>query len=57
MGGKLTPEGQPLDKAINKGFKGYFRDLYDLYSLTAPLNTKIGAPIEPTRHILSTWIV
>ena len=57
MGGGLTPQGKPLDKAINKVFKGYLRDLYDLYYLTAPLNYKTGAPIALTRQIISTWIV
>ena len=57
MGGGLTPEGQLLDKTTNKLFKGYFHNLYDLYSLTAPLNSKTGAPIAPTRQLLFTWIV
>ena len=57
MGGGLTPEGQPLDKATNKVFKGYVCNLYYLYSLTAPLNSKTGAPIAPTRQLLFTWIV
>ena len=57
MGGGLTPEVQPLNKTTNKVFKGYLCNLYDLYSLTAPLNSKTGAPIAPTRQLLFTWIV
>ena len=57
MGGRLTPEGQPLDKAINKVFKGYFRNLYTLYSLTSHLNSKIISPIAHNSKIISTWIV
>ena len=57
MGGGLTPEGQPLDKPINKVFKGYLRNIYDLYYITDPLNYKTRAPIATTRQLLSTWIV
>ena len=57
IGDGLTSEGQPLYKAINKVFKGYFCDLYNLYSLADPLNSKTGAPIAPTGQLLSTWIV
>ena len=57
MGGGLTPEGQPLKKAINKVFNDYFRYLYEIYSISANLNYKTGAPIAPNMNILSTWIV
>ena len=57
MGGGLTPEVQPLDKATNKVFKVYLHNLYDLYYFTSPLNYKTVAPIAPTRQILFTWVV
>ena len=57
IGDGLTSECQPLYKAINKVFKGYFCDLYKLYSLADPLNSKTGAPISPTRQILSNFIL
>ena len=57
MGGKLTPEGQPLDKAIKKVFKGSLCNLYDLYFITDTLNSKNGAPIAPNRQLFSTWIL
>ena len=54
--GGLTPCGQPLDKVIKKVFKGYFRDLYDAYILSAPLTEK-GTPLAPSRQQLATWVV
>ena len=54
--GGLTPVAQPLDKVINKVFKGHFRDLYDLYILTAPIG-KTGNPKAPSIQLLATWIV
>ena len=42
MKGRLTPFGQPLEKVVNKVFKGYLRDLYDIRSLTAPVNPRTG---------------
>lgn len=54
--GGLTPETQPLDKVINKVFKGYFRDFYDEYVLNAPITEK-GNPKPPSRQLLATWVV
>ena len=51
MGGGLTPEGQPLDKMVNKIVKAYFRDLYDKYIITAELD-HLGRPQAPTRQLL-----
>ena len=53
----LTPIGQPLDKVVNKVFKGYLRDLYDIRSLTDPVSPWAGHQCPPYRQLLATWIV
>ena len=40
MTGVITPKSQPLDKIINKIWKGYFCDEYYGFILTAPVNEK-----------------
>ena len=57
MAGGITPVGQPLDKLVNKVFKGYFHDIFDKWSLTAPINAKNGIPKTPSRQLLATWVV
>ena len=34
MKGGLTPVRQPLDKVVNKVFKGYLCDIYDMWEIT-----------------------
>ena len=57
MKGGLTPVAQPLDKVVNKVFKGYLRDYYDQWSLTAPINKNTGAPLPPSRQQMTNWVV
>ena len=57
MKGGLTPVAQPLDKVVNKVFKGYLRDIYDQWSLTAPVNATTGAPMPPSRQQMASWVV
>ena len=47
MTGGITPKAQPIDEFIGKFFKGHYRDRYDMYMLSAPLNQK-GQPISPS---------
>ena len=55
--GGLTPTNQPLDKTVNRVFKGHLRDLYDQWSLTCPVNPNNGAPYPPTRQLCARWVV
>jgi len=57
MAGGITPKAQPLDVLINKVFKGYFRDLFEAWSLCAPINEKNGNPLPPSRQLLANWIL
>ena len=57
MKGGITPVGQPLDKVVNRVFKGFLKDLYDLWLLTAPVNEKTGAPVPPSRQQCANWVV
>ena len=48
---------QPLDVLINNFLKGFFRDLFEEWSLNAPTNPKTGHPLAPSRQLLAQWIV
>lgn len=56
MGEGITPVSQPIDRFIGKIFKGYHRDFYDFYMLSAPYNDKCQ-PISPTRQLCARWVV
>ena len=54
MKGGLTPEAQPPDRVVAKVFKDVLRELYDRYTLTAPVNPTTGAPHAPSRQQIPT---
>ena len=57
MKGVLTPVIKFCDKVMNKVFKGYLYDIYDLWALTYLINTATVAPHPPTRKKCATWVV
>ena len=57
MKDRLIPVGQTLDKVVNKVFEGYFRDIYDMWALTSPINTETGVPHPTTWQQCATWVV
>ena len=57
MKGGLTPVVQPLEILFNKVFKGYLRELYEIFALTDPVNPATGAPFPPSYQQNLTWIV
>ena len=57
MGGGITPKAQPLDIFLGKIMKGYYRDLYDIHMINAPVHPSTGHPFVPSRQLCATWIV
>ena len=57
MDGGITPKSQPLDVLINKIFKGFFRDLFEEWSLNAPTNPNTVHPLAPSRQLIAQWVV
>ena len=57
MAGGITPKAQPMEKIINKMWKGCFCDEYDGFILIDPVNDMIRQPLPPTRKLLAHWIV
>jgi len=57
MDGGITPKAQPLDVMVNKIFKGLFRDMFEEWSLNAPIHPKSGHPLPPSRQLLAQWVV
>ena len=57
MDGGVTPKAQTLDILINKVFKGFFRDLFEEWSLNVPTNPKTSHTLAPYHQLLAQWIV
>ena len=57
MGGSITPKAQPLGVLMNKVFKGFFRDLFEEWSLNSPAKPNNDHPLAPSRQLLAQWIV
>ena len=53
----IPPKSQPLDVLINNFFKGFFRDLFEEWSLNAPTNPKTCHLLAPYCQLLAQWIV
>ena len=45
---ETTPTAQPLDKLINKNWRGFFLGEYGGFILTVPVDEKSGLPLPPT---------
>ena len=53
MDGGITSKAHSLDVLINRVFKGFFRDLFEEWSLNAPTNPKTGHPLAPSCQLLA----
>ena len=56
MAGGITPISQPVDNFVGMVFKGYYRDYYDTYMLSAAENDK-GHPSMPSSQLCAQWVV
>ena len=57
IGGRITPKDQLLDLFPMKAMKGCHRDFHDIHMLTAPINTRTGHPLTPSRQLCAAWVV
>ena len=57
MAGGITPKSQPIDAFIGKLMKGYYKEFYDSYSISAPTNPDTGHPKPPSRQLCAQWVV
>ena len=55
IAGGITTKGQPIDMVLGKIFKGYYREDYDLYMLTAPKITKGNPCLQAVNCMHSGW--
>ena len=53
--GGLTPKAQLLDLLVNRLFKDYLHEMYDLWALQQPLDHR-GRIKPPSRQQLSFWV-
>ena len=49
----ITPKAQPLDKLINKIWKGYFSDEYYGFIITDTVKEKLGQPLPQTLQLMA----